>query len=142
MKVLMLSDYFPPHIGGGVEKAVYELSRRLVTRGVEVIVITLNTDGGEGFEVLDGIKVYRCMTLNLTGAIGAQLSISPSVPLRIVGICRKEKPDIVHANNRFFFTTLCAAVLQRLFHRPLITTFHLGPVPFERRLLNTAIRAY
>jgi len=142
MKILMLSDYFPPHVGGGVEKVVYELSRRLVGRGIEVIVVTLNTDGAEGFEVLDGIKVYRCMTLNLTAELGAQLSLSPSAPLRFLEVCRKEEPDIVHANNRFFFTTLCAAALKGLVHRPLITTFHLGPIFFERRLLNTAIRAY
>jgi glycosyltransferase involved in cell wall biosynthesis len=142
LKILMLSDYFPPHIGGGVEKAVYELSRRLAGKGIEVVVVTLNTEGAEGFEVIEGIRVYRCMTLNLTGAIGAQLSISPSVPFRIVDVCRSEKPDIVHANNRFFFTTLCATALKRLINRPLVTTFHLGPVSFERGSLNAATRAY
>lgn len=142
MKVLMLSDYFPPHVGGGVEKVVYEISKRLAGKGVEVVVLTLNTDGARDFEVLDDIRVYRCMAANLTGAIGAQLSVSPSAPFRILEVCRKEEPDIVHANNRFFTTTLFAVVLKRLLHKPLVTTLHLGPMVFESSLLNMAVRSY
>lgn len=142
MKVLMLSDYFPPHVGGGVEKVVYEISRRLTVKGVEVVVLTLNTDGAVDFEIMDGIRVYRCMAANLTGAIGAQLSVSPLAPLKILNVCRNERPDIVHANNRFFTTTMFAVALKRLIRKPLVTTLHLGPMAFESRLLSVAVRSY
>ena len=37
----MLSDYFYPQIGGGVEKVVYETLKRLTAMGCEVFVITI-----------------------------------------------------------------------------------------------------
>jgi glycosyltransferase involved in cell wall biosynthesis len=139
----MLTDYFPPHVGGGVEKAVYEVSKRLVKGGVDVVILTLNTDRARDFEVLDGIRIHRCAMVSLTGVIGAQLSFSPSTPFKMLELCQKENPDIVHANNRFFFTTVCAAALKKLMRKPLIVTLHLGPMNFKGRgVLGLAIRIY
>lgn len=138
----MLTDYFFPHVGGGVEKVTYEVSKRLVRMGWDIVVVTLNTDKTRSFEVLDGIKIYRCGSISLIEAIGAQLTISPSAPFKILRICRKEKPDIIHTNNRFFFTTICSVMLKRLLRRPLIITLHLGPVVFEKGRLSSGIKLY
>ncbi|MEM2930822.1 MAG: glycosyltransferase family 4 protein [Thermoproteota archaeon] len=142
MKVLILTDYFYPHIGGGVEKVVFEVSRRLVKMGVNVIILTLNTKKARNFEILEGIRVYRCNPINLTEATKTQLTISFSLPLKMIEICKREKPDIIHANNRFFFTTVCAVALKILIKKPLITTLHLGPMFFRRRLFDFYIRIY
>ncbi len=59
MKILFLSHYFSPHIGG-VEKHVYLLSRRLIKKGHEVTVITYKFDPKlKSRETIDGIKVIR-----------------------------------------------------------------------------------
>lgn len=39
MKVLFVSKYYFPHIGG-VERYVYEASKLLINRGIDVSVIT------------------------------------------------------------------------------------------------------
>jgi glycosyltransferase involved in cell wall biosynthesis len=142
LKILVLTDYFPPHVGGGVEKVVFEISRRLVRMGVEVTVITLNTVMAKSFEILEGIKVYRCRPISLTETVGVQLTVSPSLPLKIIEICKLEKPDIIHANNRFFFTTICSAALKRIIGKPLITTLHLGPMLLGRGFFDFMIDAY
>lgn len=142
MKILVLTDYFPPHVGGGVEKVVFEVSRRLVRMGVDITVITLNTAMAKSFEILEGIKVYRCRPISLTETTGVQLTASPSLPLKIMEICKSEKPDVIHANNRFFFTTVCGVLLKKIMGKPLVTTLHLGPMLLDRRFLNFLINVY
>lgn len=58
LKVLMLSATFYPDVGGK-ERQALQLSRRLISRGVEVSVLTQHKDGLPDFEILDGIKIYR-----------------------------------------------------------------------------------
>lgn len=142
MKILMLTDYFYPHIGGGVEKVVYEVSKRLVRLGCDVTIVTLNTKKAKEFEFLEGLKIYRIGSMSLTRAVGAQLTISPYAPFKILKVCKRENPEIIHANNRFFFTTMCAVALKNLLEKPLITTLHLGPMALGKGLLNLAVEAY
>ena len=40
--------------------------------------------------------------------------------------CKHERPDIVHANSIFFFTTIAAALAKKVVNTPLITTVHGG----------------
>ncbi|MEM2373361.1 MAG: GT4 family glycosyltransferase PelF [Thermoproteota archaeon] len=142
MKILVLTDYFPPHVGGGVEKVVFEISRRLVKMGVDITVLTLNTMMAKGFEILEGIKVYRFRPIILTETTKAQLAISPLLPLKILEVYKTEKPDIIHANNRFFFTTICSVILKKIVGKPLVTTLHLGPMSLDMRILNFFINVY
>jgi len=129
-------------VGGGVEKVVFEVSRRLVRMGVDVTVITLNTVMAKSFEILEGIKVYRCRPISLTEAARVQLTVSPSLPLKIIETCKIEKPDIIHANNRFFFTTICGAMLKKIIGKPLVTTLHLGPVFLGGGFFDFIINTY
>ncbi|MBO3839438.1 MAG: GT4 family glycosyltransferase PelF [Thermoproteota archaeon] len=142
MKILVLTDYFHPHVGGGVEKVVFEVSRRLVRMGVDIIVATLNTAMAKGFEILEGIKVYRYKPISLTETTGVQLTVSLSLPLKIVEICKSEKPDVIHANNRFFSTTICGALLKKIMGKPLVTTLHLGPMLLNRKFFDFLINTY
>ncbi len=125
LKVLMLSDYFYPYVGGGVEKVVFELSKRLVKMGCDVLVITL---GGNCLSYsVDGIKVYRLAAVDLTKFFQMQLSVPKSFRTAL----RKAKefsPDIVHAHNIFFTTSLLAVLIKHAFHRKLVLSAHLGDV--------------
>ncbi|MFN2319252.1 MAG: glycosyltransferase [Dermatophilaceae bacterium] len=62
MKVAMISDCYPPRVGG-IESQVRDLSMRLLAAGHEVEVLTA-TNGAQGerggaVEVLDGVTVHR-----------------------------------------------------------------------------------
>lgn len=128
LKILMLTDYFPPHSGGGVERVVYELSRRLASRGHKVTVLTLNTQRAPTREALEGVKVRRVPALDLTSTIGAQLAISPHAWSTVLRILRTQAIDLIHVHNLFFHLSLTGGLLARAFRVPLVTTVHLGSV--------------
>src|SRR3989440_6706370 len=58
MRVLMLSEFYPPIIGG-MERHVQTLSHELVRRGHHVAVATLQHGGSPVFEEDEGVRVHR-----------------------------------------------------------------------------------
>lgn len=137
MRVAMFSDYFPPHLGGGVEKVVLELSRGLAAAGVDLDVYTLRTAGGAEFEEIDGFRVHRAAAFDLTSTLRLQSAVSPSLIAKVACELRANPPDIIHAHSHFFFSSIVAAASARLLGRPLVTTLHLGSLeamPLAQRL--------
>ncbi len=61
-KVLMLSWEYPPMIVGGLSKHVFDLSRHLVEKAIEVHVITCHVDGYPAYELNQGVHVHRMRT--------------------------------------------------------------------------------
>ena len=123
----MLSDYFYPQIGGGVEKVVYETSKRLAKMGCEVLVITLGKCSSQNNYEIDGINVCRLPAYDLTENFGLQLCFPKNV-FSAFQVAKKFNPDIIHANNIFFTTSLLAVMLKLLHHKKLVITAHLGDV--------------
>jgi len=142
MKVLMVTDYFPPHVGGGTEKVVHEVSRRLVRMGCEVSVLTLRTREAPRYEVLDGIEVHRCDCLDLTPLTGVQMALSPSTLVELLRVCRAERPDVVHAHNIFFSSTAVSLLMQPVMKPPLLLTLHLGPPALGEGLAGRVAGVY
>jgi len=65
MKVLLVSEYFPPKVQGGGEISAYLLAKNLVKQGIRVHILTSKFDNQEEFEYNeDGIKIHRLL---LTG---------------------------------------------------------------------------
>lgn len=130
MKILMMTDYFYPQIGGGVEKVVLELSLRLVRLGHQVSVLTLNTTGEKKEEYFHGIKIIRVQAYDLTKVLGLQSAISFTFWTQAKKLIHDFNPDIIHLHNRFFFTTLIGLFLKKHFQIPTITTIHLGAIDY------------
>lgn len=130
----MLTDYFYPHVGGGVEKVVYEVAKRLSRMGCEVNVATLGKNTLDVYMV-DGIKVYSLPSIDLTKIFNLQLTL-PKRVTEALSLVKDISPDIVHAHN-IFFTTSILGVLAKLFYkRKLVLTVHLGS------LQNLALTGY
>ncbi|MGE0057277.1 MAG: glycosyltransferase family 4 protein [Dehalococcoidia bacterium] len=137
LRVAMFTDYFPPHVGGGVEKVVDELSRGLVRGGAEVDLFTLRTAGGPKHEVRDGVHVHRSGAIELTKLLRLQTAFSPALLWDAYRRLRANPPDVIHAHTTFFFSSLVAAALAKLLRRPLVTTLHVGgldAMPLAQRL--------
>ncbi len=70
MKIAQVNVYFYPHMVGGAEWYVYNMSRALVRLGHEVDVITSDISDGEDIETpseVDGVKIHRLpLSLNLS----------------------------------------------------------------------------
>src|SRR3954471_2702285 len=105
MRVLMLSELYPPFIGGS-EEYVRNLSRGLVERGHQVSVATIAADNEPSTADEDGVIVHR-----LRSSVGRLNALMPSgrpyhapapdpdVTLALRRIMRDERPEVVHAHN-------------------------------------------
>jgi len=126
LKIDVFTDYFPPHLGGGVERVVDEVCRRLARQGHTLRVFTFNTDRAPAYEVVDGVHVNRAPAIQLTRFTRMQASLSPGLLPLAWRLARSHPPDIFHAHNLFFTSTAAAVLLRYLLKRPLVTTLHLG----------------
>jgi glycosyltransferase involved in cell wall biosynthesis len=128
MKILMLTDFYPPTIGG-VEKHVATLSVHLVKRGHSVVVCTVGQRGMKPFEIGDNVRVRRLE------ALFQKIPFASSNPLKqfhppfkdsklakqIGRIVKDYKPDVVHSHGWILFSYL--PVKSRL-NVPIVATLH------------------
>lgn len=142
MHVCMLTDYFLPHLLGGTERVVYEVSKRMIKHGHEVTVLTLSDHGHEEFSQEEGISIHRIPGVSLTKLVGAQLTVSPFSLTETNRILRYIQPDIIHAHNLYFNLTAVAPVVKRWRHLPLVTTLHLPRMRYGRAMLDGIISLY
>jgi glycosyltransferase involved in cell wall biosynthesis len=142
LRILMLCDYFPPHLGGGVERVAAELCHGLVRHGHKVTVLTLKTCPAPANEVIGGLTICRVPALDLTRWLGIQSTTSVPVIGALARLIRSFRPDLIHAHNLFSRTTEVAALLRTMCHVPLVTTLHLGRLEGGSRPLRALVRTY
>lgn len=119
MKILIAAPYFYPSIGG-LEKHLYELSKRLITNhGVEVVVVAANHGENKPvIEEIDGIKIYR---LNYWFKI-SNTPINPIWYFTLKKIIKDEKPDLINGRGPVpFMADIAALVSGKL---PFILGYH------------------
>lgn len=113
MRILMLSQFYPPIIGGE-EQAVQSLSAELVSRGHDVAVVTLWQQGLAEFEQDHGVRVYRIRSSmqRMPGLFShSERPYAPPFPdpeamLTLRRIIIDERPEIVHAHNWLVYSFL------------------------------------
>lgn len=120
MKIVLVSDYYLPYVGGGVERVVEELAHNLVSFGHEVRVLTFNPDGWPDREMSDGIEIVRIPAVNLQPIVGAPAALNAGLHLRRY----LDDADVVHTHNLFFMLSLLTGLSRP--RAPLITTMHVG----------------
>ncbi|GIO06486.1 hypothetical protein J31TS6_25140 [Brevibacillus reuszeri] len=124
--VLVLSWEFPPHVVGGLGRAVYDLSRHLVSQGIEVHVLTGADDSVAKQEQMDGVHVHRLPTYVpaeqedfMQWVFQLNLAIVDAVEeLRRNGL----RADVIHAHD--WLVGWAAIELKQRLSIPLITTIH------------------
>ena len=119
MKVVVAIPYFYPAIGG-MEKHIYELSRRLIKNcGMEIVVITSNHNEKKyKEEVIEGIKIYRL-------PYWFKIFNTPINPLWYFGlkkILKKEKPDLINGRTPVPFMADLAVALSG--NIPFVLGYH------------------
>ncbi len=111
MRILMLSEFYPPIIGG-MERHVQTLSRELVRRGHSVAVATLQQEGLPRFEDDEGVRVHRLIGWNTLLAPlyedkKRQFHLplpDPGVMMALKRVIEIEQPDIVHARRWMLYS--------------------------------------
>lgn len=112
MKICLITEHFPPHIGG-VEIVFQEYAKRLAKRGHQVRVITSNSGGITGQKNKWGAQIYYTNTISFFN--------HPILPKKKL-IPHIKWADIVHT------TTLTAALpsvsISKKYNKPCILMTH------------------
>lgn len=90
MKIVQLTPYFYPHLGG-VESHVLELSKQLIKKGHEVLVVTTKLEGTKKRSVVEGVPVKRVEPLTIKFSTPIIPDLSKSL--------MKEDFDILHSHS-------------------------------------------
>lgn len=124
--VMMLAWEFPPHVVGGLGRAVYDLARHLVLQGIEVHVLTRAADSCAVNESMEGIHVHRLPTYMpaeqddfLAWVFQLNLAmVDAASQLWSLGV----RPDVFHAHD--WLVGWAAIELKQRYSLPLVSTIH------------------
>lgn len=141
MRVLVLTDYFRPHIGG-VENVVGEVVHWMARMGHMATVLTMRFGEEPPLEDDGGVSVVRFPGLDLTRSVKLQIAVSLPLIFGALRAVRRQRPQVLNAHNLFYFTSLFGPVLKRTFHIPLVTTVHLAGVRTGSAFADALVRVY
>ena len=133
MRILVLSNLYPPHVLGGYEILCGQTCAAYVRRGHDVVVLTTNHGvGGEASgapEVIDGCTVHRILELYLpfdrpaTLSRGRRLKASRHNERATAAFLRTWRPDVVHVWSQLRLT-LGSARACRAAGLPMVFSFN------------------
>jgi len=125
-RVVMLSWEFPPRIIGGISSHVYDLSRALAQKGVEVHVVTCDFPGAPEYEEIDGVHVLRVDSYTSPSPDFATWVYLMNVNMEkeSAAIIRRldGKINLIHAHD--WLVANSAIGLKHIFRVPLVATIH------------------
>jgi glycosyltransferase involved in cell wall biosynthesis len=120
-RLCIVTHTFLPHVGG-IERVVYEQSKRLLKRNFEPMVITNRIDTPKSY-VVDGINVECYESLNTGFRLGIPYSIPTPTSLETF-LKAVKSSEIVNAHGHPYLTSLLAAKLAKRYSKPFVLTQH------------------
>ena len=120
-RLCIVTHTFLPHVGG-IERVVYEQSKRLLQRNYDPIVVTNRIQTPKNY-VVDGINVECYESLNTGFRLGIPYSI-PTVTSLETFLKAVKSSKIVHAHGHPYLTSLIAAKLAKRYSKPFVLTQH------------------
>jgi glycosyltransferase involved in cell wall biosynthesis len=141
MRILLLSQFYPPVIGGE-ERHVRNLGAALAQRGHDVSVGTLMHPGSPETEMDGKVRVHRLRgtLLRLSGLhTDSERRHAPPFPdpelaLALQRLVAQERPDIVHAHNWIYASFLPVKVLSGA--RLVVTLHDYGLVCAKKNFMH------
>lgn len=114
MRILEVTDCYPPPLMGGRDLAVQMLSRELARRGHEVEVLTLAGSGGPRTDLDGDVRVHRAAGWGRAlqpFSANRETRYHPPLPdpglVRVLRrILREHRPQVVHAHSWMLYSLL------------------------------------
>lgn len=134
MKILVLTPYFHPHIGGS-ERYIEELYDELVKQNPEirVDVLTYNTNGSKKSERYKNFNVYRVGCLEI---LPNQFVLPNYLELFfLLRQLKKKNYSYVNAHTRFFDTAWWGWLAAKYFGAKSILTDHCADHPQHKNFI-------
>jgi glycosyltransferase involved in cell wall biosynthesis len=140
MKVFIFSSiYFPYKAGTAVN--VRQLAHRLSKKNLAITVFTCNTHNSPDKEMDQEVKIIRLQCWN-----SRYLNYSYPIPkpleiIRCWKLLKKNKPDIINVQTRFYLTSLLGFIFGKVNKIPVILFEYGGaPVMNESRVITFCSR--
>ncbi len=125
MKVLVLSDYYPPNTKGGADIAAERLSAELARRGHSVRVLTtVQSRSDTGTITVRGVQVRRVLSRYPQRLRSYAAVYNPFVTRAVATEIAEFLPDIVHAQNIHTHVSLQSLLVARHAGVPVVLTAH------------------
>jgi glycogen(starch) synthase len=128
MRILILSNLYPPNVVGGYERLCFEVTAGLAAAGHDMVVLTTRYGGKvadysgqrirRDLDLLTGADIY----VPFPGTDADRAALNQSNLATLDRVLTEEKPDVVFAWNLFF---LDASLLQALERSPVRTVVML-----------------
>jgi glycosyltransferase involved in cell wall biosynthesis len=142
VRIAFTTDYYPPHIGGGVEAVVSEVATRLAMSGHDVMVATLGRSDWPSVEVKRGVHIRRFPSIRLDRLTGMEIAVSLHALSGIKRALEEFEPDLVNAHHQYFTTTPPALVAGRQLGIPTVLTLHIATLDSFRGWRGSLARLY
>lgn len=143
MKILFLTDDFPPQSFGGAGISTHELATGMKNAGHEVFVITTCRKKNEAGEFdYHGLKIFKIAN-DYSERWRAYASLyNRPVVCQVERILKIIRPDVVHANNIHFYLSYHSLKIAKRYARVVVITlrdtmsFNYGKLETNRYLEN------
>lgn len=120
-RLCIVTHTFLPHVGG-IERVVYEQSKRLMRLGYDVTVLTSRMRTPKSY-VVGGIKVHCYDSLNAAFGLGIPYPIPNINNFEPFFQCVKQS-DLIHVHGHPYLSSLYAAKLAKFSGKPVVLTQH------------------
>ncbi len=135
MKILIVTHYFHPHIGG-IEIVAYNQAKELVKKGHEVTIVTSKLHDEKTVELKEGIRVVRVPAWNV---LEKKFDVPyPIFSPHLISLMNSEMKshDIIHAHGVLYLGSAIGSLLARIYKKPLLVTEHVGFVTYKSSIIN------
>tara|TARA_Y100000310_G_scaffold342142_1_gene443975 strand:- start:21 stop:1238 length:1218 start_codon:yes stop_codon:yes gene_type:complete len=104
MRILFISEYWPPFQQGGGEVSTYSIAKALAEKGIEISVLTSYFPNSKKEETLNNLKIYRRIKTgkdvsSFFSNITRSLIMPLSTKIQTKKLLKKENFDIIHYFN-------------------------------------------
>ena len=126
MRILVVTNYFPPQYLGGAELSALNSCRGLLQRGHEVSVLVVNNRTAEPVDVqysVQNIPVHKVSYRSFLANHSLVQTFGSRVYRTVVAEIRRMRPDLVHVHN-VSGATLAPFVACRRLGVPVVLTLH------------------
>jgi teichuronic acid biosynthesis glycosyltransferase TuaC len=127
-KLCIVTHTFLPHVGG-IERVVYEQSKRLMQKQFELMVLTNRINTKKQYSY-DGIRVQCYDSLSIGFRLGIPYPI-PNVTSFKPFLEAVKSSDLIHAHGHPYLSSLIAAKLAKRYSKPLVLTQHNTFIEYE-----------
>ena len=125
MKIVILSDDFPPKSFGGAGIIASNLARALFNRGHDVTVITVTDDRKNvGVSKDGGVTIHRLYSSYNLRFRSYMSLCNPQLVKEVGDMLRKVSPDVVHAHNIHTYISYASLKEARKYSKSVFLTVH------------------